>query len=460
MLDFIQKISRLKLRFEFETPPASPAPEIVFAEAETPKAIAHFEIIGIESVREKYASHWQIIRDHVHQIVRLIIKKHLDEGESFDALPPEQYVVTFLRNGAESTVAAERIRQSIITVFLKDTQLMEHLDIGVRVTEQKPANTQTGPVSAEELAQKRAQKQAQPGQENEKPLYIRASVPDSVIHLKSAHRADHFARNRPPLVRDENGVAILPSPLEFPIRPVWGLGQRAPGCFVATARHVMEDGTALEGYDVLPEDADEDMILELDLRTLRKLRVAMNASLHRNGTPAKILCPVHYKTVADDARAAVYAEAFATLVEDGLGDYVSLQLLHMPRALYGAELEKPIQALWKMTRHTVIMTPLDRSERDGLAQMGVTAVGIDLTPHADAPLPSLQTRMRHYTKIANRERMRTFVIGLERAELVTAAKRAGFTYLSGIALQEGDEASPAEGAARPVTLSAFGQGHA
>lgn len=337
--------------------------------ASSAKAQAHFDIIGLANVRDKHGAQWQVISGHVHKIVCLIIKQHLQDGESFDLLPPDQYVVTFLRSPAESTVAAERIRQNIISVFLKDTTLENILDIGV--------------------------------------------------HEKS-------------------GMVPLPPSIEFPFRPVWGIGKDMPGCFCVMIRRTADDGTILKGYDVLQENAqDDDSILELDLRTLRKLRIAMNATLRNCGTPARMLCPIHFRTLADERGAAVYAEAFTALHENGISNYVSLQLMHMPRKLAGVELESIIHAARCITKHFVVMTPLDRSERDGLAQAGVTAVGLDLSPYTRNPPADLQQRMLGFTKIAHRERMRTFVIGLEREDLVVAAKEASFTHMCGDALQAG-----------------------
>lgn len=389
--------------------------------------VAHFEIIGLDKVKQHYATHWPIIHDRVHQVVCMIIRKHLKSDESYNAMPPEGYIVTFMRSGTDAMLAAEAIRKSIEDIFLRDARIAQHMGIRMRMSANAQMDDDSMTSPADPAFQGRVKEK--------KAVYIRASVPDDALVFKSGSDEKN-GRLRPLLMRDDDGAAILHPALEIAYMPIIRQLDGKVGFHLCFPRLKMEDGSVLEGYDVLPEEADDDMILALDLKILNHIHAALlsvNADCH---TPTRVVCPIHYRTIMDPRKCKSYGAAYAKMRAKNMDKCISFQVINMPRALYGPELKTPINFLKSLCPRILVMSPWDRPADGALVEAGVNAVAIDFSGCGDKPDHILTQKMRNFTRQANKEKLLTLALGLSSAQLLNAARQAGFTHICGTALQE------------------------
>lgn len=366
---------------------------------------AHFEIIGLEDIKHSYRSCWPAIHDQVHQITRIVIKKHLREGEGFEPLPPDQYIVLLNRSVAEAAVCAENIRNSIMQIFMRDEKLASRLKMSYKMET----------VSAQSREQRKSVQ------------YIRASVVESAIVPRER---TEDARLRPLMLRDDDGVAILPPGIQVSFTPIVSLLDRKKACFYAYPKLEMDDDTILSGYNVLPEDADEEMVLKLDLKILERAYISMKALQPNCGGQTRMVVPVNFKTLSTPRSRERYKEAVERINKAGVGE-LSLLVRRMPRALFGAELKEPLSFARKLVNRVIVMRPWDRSPDGQLIKAGVTLIGLDLTTLQKVDKNMAVQKMRHFMRNAHKEKLATIAFGVDTPELAQLGMREGFGYLCG-----------------------------
>ncbi len=324
MLRYLKRLARAisSLRIEVRIRGDARADD---AAAKLPKRLhpqAQFEIIGLDAVRREYIAHWPSIHQRVHQIVQMIIRQNLQPGEDFRLVERDSYAISFHRDAEAARKCAASIRAAVMDLFIFDLKLK---DLGIQLSMHQPKHHPEHPADYSN---------------HEKKVFIRPSIDAAhVVPAQIAHGSDE--QHRPLLLRDDDGRGILPQGIEVVFSPIVALADGSRTCFAAFARLDLA-GQHLYGYDVLPLEADDDMILDLDVRTIRRICAVMQRMEKLHGYPSKMLCPVHYRTVADPLRLEQYLQAFAELQHHGYDRFVAMQLHHMPRALYGHELSQPI----------------------------------------------------------------------------------------------------------------------
>lgn len=415
MLQLLEKLSRFRFRFEFDDAnmaqalakegPSSSLPLKPTAHTKSPTEI-HFDIVGLDALREKSGGNWHALQTHVHQMARGIITKYLRVGEQFGRVRAERYILILNRTDVEAQLVAKNICKELIEVFSRDENVHGQLQAAL-----VNASLSTEAPKAVKPEHAKAESTLPP--------------PTETTRRKST--------SRPPMVRDEKQVGVMPSPLEYAYRAVWGMGSDRPSGVCLYPRFIMPDGGYLEGYDVLPEDADDDMILELDLRCLKRVHIAMKATHSSCGVATNMICPVHYKTINSRWRCERLADAFAALRADGLEEHITFQVMNMPRNLYGLDLKVSLGALKLLTSRIIAMTTLDRAQNDGLVNVGVTAVGVEFEGFAHMHLTpgQLKQKIQGYVDMARQEKISTFIFGVDTPDAMDLAEKYGFSHISG-----------------------------
>lgn len=369
---------------------------------------AHFEIIGLEAVKREYIAHWPSIHQRVHQIVQMIIRQHLQPGEDFRLAAQDRYVISFARDAEAAGRCANAIRAAVMDLFIFDLKMK---DLGVQ------------------MSMRFDERGFVPGVHGapEKPMFIRPSVHAKTVVSRDALFDDHDDGRRPLLMRNDDGRAVMPAGIEVVFSPVTSLADNTQTCLAAFAR--LDMGThQLYGYDVLPVDADDEMLLELDIRTISHVCQVMERMEKIHGYPSKVLCPVHYRTIADPLRRASYLLAFAELQRRGYDRFVAMQLNHMPRALYGNDLHQPIEILSRLSSRVVVMVPIDWTSTGELTAAGARAIGLDFQEMADMPPEAARIKMRCFVKQVNREKMASYIFAVQ-GPLKDIAAGSGFSHL-------------------------------
>ena len=386
---------------------------------------AQFEIIGLDAVRREYIAHWPSIHQRVHQIVQMIIRQNLQPGEDFRLVARDSYAISFHRDAESAHRCAANIRAAVMDLFIFDLKIK---NIGFQMSmhngqgehPEHPANFLNPP----------------------KKVFIRPSVEAThVVGVEHHQRSDNA--ERPLLLRDDDGRGILPHGIEIVFSPIEALADNSRTCFAGFARLDMA-GHYLYGYDVLPEDVDDDMILDLDMRTVTRVCQIMQRMEKLHGYPSKMLCPVHYRTVVDPARRDQYLQAFAQLQQHGYDRFVALQLHHMPRALYGNELRQPVEILSRLSSRVVVMVPLDWTSSGELSEAGARAIGVDFQDLAGMPPEVARVKMRAFIKQVNREKLQSYVFAVN-GPLKDIAQGAGFSHLCDCEVLPQFRSTPATG---------------
>lgn len=379
-----------------------------------PDMTTHFEIIGLEAVRRRYDLHWEQIEEKVHLVVSRIIGAHMQAGDSFLKISSSKYALTFVRtDAAAAKKRAADIRQKILDVFLSGELVGTRLDIQL----DEPRSTVLPPVPRKEGAGRDAAG---------RPLFFRpstqhAGIPCGVENLR--------APKRPVLLRGEDGHAILPSGLRFLSRRIWdtALSTAAGQRFFF---YLEMEGDKLFDYDVLPLDADDDMIAKMDMMMLSTVQQYLDKTIS-DDMPVRVVCPVHYRTVSGLAMREKYLQACRQMPDEVSKRYLAFEILHMPRALYGSALTDPIEALKKVGRGVILRCPLDHVAADTLMTSGATAVSTHCAHMTGRPPPSVEKQFAGFVRSCNKLKLRSYAFGLDSPELCDMAEKAGFGGLCG-----------------------------
>ena len=162
----------------------------------------------------------------------------------------------------------------------------------------------------------------------------------------------------------------------------------------------------------------------------------MKATKNSCGVATNMICPVHYKTINSRWRCERLADAFAALRADGLEEHITFQVMNMPRNLYGLDLKTSLGALKLLTPRIIVMNTLDRAQNDGLANVGVTAVGIEVDSFAAMHLTpgQLKQKIQGYIDMAHQEKISTFIFGVDTSDNMDLAEKYGFSHMIGKAV--------------------------
>lgn len=408
-----------------------------------PDMTTHFEIIGLESIRRRYDMHWQQIEEKVHLVVSHIIGAQMGAGDSFMKISPSKYALTFVRTDVKTAKRrAAIIRQQILDIFLSSELKNAQLDVRMeppratmplQAPQPRPSMVAPAPPRPEaSLEQMGMTPPAAPASNDlpddvsgTRPMYFRVLPPKGGVPVER-----NQGPMRPVLLRDEEGNAVLPPGIRFLYRRIWDVASASDAGQRFFFHLTMPDGSDLSDYDVLPVDADDDMIAQLDLMMLDAVQNYLQQTQAR-GEPVKVICPVHYRSLATARLRTAYIDVCNHLPAELGGQYLQFEVLHMPRALYGTALTDPITALKKVSRGVILRCPLDHVAEDTLVSSGAMAVST-LCAHMDGrPQPAIERHFGNFVRSCNKLRMRSYAFGLDTPELCEAAEKAGFGGLCG-----------------------------
>jgi hypothetical protein len=432
-----------KVRGEFAAPPSAESSfqkMIRAMSGKKPDMTTHFELIGLEPLRRRYDLHWAEIEDKVHLVVRRIIGTYLQDGDSFSRISSDKYAVTFAHTDAETAKKrAADIRQHILDVFLSNAALGKQMDIRMgspHPTAPQPrdalqgATTKSGQLELA-TAQYRGlshDHDMAPQGPPAGPIFYRALRPKGGVLV--ACGTEKAGQVRPVLIRDDNGEAVMPPGIAFRARRIWDLATARASGQRYFFHLVMPNGTELFDYDVLPVDADDDMVAQLDMQMLASVAEHL-AQTAADEIPVKILCPVHYRTVSNPRLRVKYIEAANKIQPEVSRRRLGFELLHMPRALYGTALTDPIAALKQVSRGVIIRCPLDHMAEDTWQSSGAMGVSTHTGDLVGKPLPAVEAKFRTFVRAANKLKLRSYAFGLDSPELCDAAEKTGFGGLCG-----------------------------
>jgi hypothetical protein len=385
-----------------------------------------FEVIGLESLRCRFDTHWEMIEDKVHQVVQLIIAKHLSQEDIFIPISKMHYGILFSNTSRKAAQKkATEIRQEILDTFLKDTTFKADVDI------------QMGPayyvakVAARKLKLHAKEVRAEGQAAASSALHYRAHVTEA----STCAVAESKPYTRPPLLLDENGHGILSRNIEYRYRAIYDQGSGT----ISALRYMYYLSTSAGGelyeYDVLPEEADEDMYLRLDIEMLNVIADRLRNKTHIEQTKKirpKLICPVNYKTLSNAQTRDAYARHLRLLAKNTSFKHLGFEILFMPRALYGPALRDPLSTLRRFSSYVVVRcAEIDAFPEESYREAGAIGVSVFCASLSRLPSMAAHAKFQRFVRAANKYKLRSYAFGLDTEALCIDAENAGFSCLCG-----------------------------
>src|SRR5690606_9888856 len=142
--------------------------------------------------------------------------------------------------------------------------------------------------------------------------------------------------------------------------------------------------------------------LELDLKMLEAVAQAHEQRGNGHADDVKLLCPVHYKTLANPELRKKYLQACKQIPIGGVNPKIGFEIQHLPRALYGAALAEPLKALSQVSRFVIVRCPIDARMEEAYHAAGASGVSVHCSRLAGQPLESVHRHFVSFVRGANK----------------------------------------------------------
>ena len=421
-LRYLHPLNKIHIRISFElyqplqvkalplVTPVLPADVSRLVDKGKKASAAKLSVIGLEKLQAHYGANWEKIAEKVHLIIGLILKKHLAEMDEFVAVKGNAYILLFGNaDEKQAQEKCEKISVDIYATFLKDKMLAS---LGLSLT--------TAVAEVDPKTKKLAELGDILDQKARKSLEVR-DFPDMTV-ATAPKLENHF---------DSTGKAILPSGLEIHFRPLLDVQTRAVTGFSCVPYY--DPGVPLEGYDVLMHDQRDntDLLAQIDQLALSRVRLQIMA-LAKKGRKAVFICPVHYKTLSDIPRSAVYLQFCAAL---GLDERQSLmfEIVGIPKSLDQPGVKGAIALVRPHGKAVMARTQIERQTKSNLTGVGIDILSVDI--RADVGFEAvLVPKMKTFMIGIKEDKMKAFATGLSNVYLARAAAGAGFSAVGGAAI--------------------------
>ncbi|BAE50595.1 hypothetical protein [Paramagnetospirillum magneticum] len=269
----------------------------------------------------------------------------------------------------------------------------------------------------------------------------KAAVVDGAARTKADPNWQPVATERPPAEIDPGLEATPPMPgdaaLSMVWRPTWMDEGEVIGAYRAQVLRVDQPGQpAYEGSRAYPGPGDESIPL-IDRFTagaaVRGIKAAM-----ADGSPARIIVPLHWGSLGTTARMSVLAP-FADIPEAVRARGLIIDVFGVPATLSPVPLAEAIAALGPLCREVMVRVPLSNPALARAASAGARSVSIDLAelPNADKTdddhLLAALLRVRSEALGAG---LGVSVWGVRRRKVVVGTVLGGFAMMNGPGLMK------------------------
>ena len=427
-LGYFHPLNKIHLRIAFEryqpAPVAKPLPEkrqivdpgiIQLIDKGKKASAAKLGVLGIEKLQAHYGANWERVTEKVHAVIALILKKHMTPDDAFAPVKDNAYILLF--GNADEKEAADKCRKiadDIYAVFLRDKKLGGlglGLSSAISAVDAQTAAKIKNPAELQDMLDQR---------------------PVQALEIKDFPVAEpqRTAANREPAF-DQNGKPVLPPELEIYFRPLLDVQTRlvtgfsCVPCFGPLSDH--------EGYDVLAgEHRDNpDLLAQIDQLVLSRARLQLMA-LEKKKRQSMFICPVHYKTLSDVMRSAVYLQFCAALATDEKKTLI-FEIVGIPKSLDAPGVKGAVNTIRPFGKAVMARTQVERQAKSNLAGVGVDILSVDVCPQPGLE-GALVPQMKAFMAAAREDKMKAFVTGISSVYLARAAAGAGFNAVGGGAI--------------------------
>ena len=383
--------------------------------------------INIHPFYMAYQHRWNDLEPSLDKLVRAVARRHVRTTHMMRRCNEYAWRLTVggvTQNNLEMIAAA--IQEDVLLILEQDARRRDRPPVpehqtarhGVQHSAGTAAPSHGGATARENVLHGNSSDPFNPT----RPLFFRACLGKA-----SAGKT----KTRPPLLFDGEGRALLPEGLQMGMRSILYRGNEGMTSFLINP-HLVFDDCLLEDHDVLPQDAPPELVLDLDLAIFARARDLLLSLKQRGLENRKVVCPLHYRSLAEHASAQRYLDALALLPAD-LRALLGFELHHLPKPWYAPALAPLLSPLRAHGCTLYARNGLDIGDAKSLADCGITGVGVNFSDIPESP--DLPRRADKFIQSANRARLRTLACGLDTPSLLNTAKRAGFSRFSGDAVQ-------------------------
>lgn len=379
--------------------------------------------VNLDEIREHYAEKWAQIQDLVYRGVANIIDQHLTIDD-FYTRRQSAFMIVFPnlseREAAEKCLA---IAEDVQKHFLGHDLELPPLDVQSTVA---TVSGELGLRSVTEVDEMLAD--AAPAAE------VLAQEPPSAGTPAIARAADPADASTPalPSAPAENDPSEWQTPkrsrIDLRYRAMWHTRSKTVASYLCTPYFGDEAGANRLGVRVARETGNAERLAALDIRVVTKV-VDDLAQRFSDAQSAFVICPVHFRTLAEPSTRKRFVEVLARLPAQHK-DRLVAEVIQPSERFTEMDVALIKSVLGPLTRAYLARLPLWGCDLSVLAQGGVDAVGVDLSDY-DLPEAKVLPALEEFALAANTAGLRCYVHGLPSLSLTTAAVCAGFDNIDG-----------------------------
>lgn len=368
-------------------------------------------LIGLEKVREKLGKRWKPSQNKIHATIKSIINTRLTPQDVHIKYDDVSYLIVFTSLGSrEAQIKCSVINEEILNKLLGSKSGAEFVDV-------KKVNIgEDNRVQFENLPK------------------LEDIVGDTIRNL-SENNQEGESQDRQISVARKQDVGLIDEDVQFIFRPLVTLKTKIISTFMCMPVRARLNGFA-SGYDVLENPSDPSRILALDMRTLEIGIGALN-SLLAEEKKSLVELPVHFETLANFERRLHYIKAVNEMFS-GNEKRVVFEIVGLPDGIPQVRLSEMVSTLHPHSRAVMARFSLDHTSFPEFRTGGLHAVGIDLYA-TDEKEAVIMKKMEVFVTSADKNHLKTYVLGLRSISLFTAAVTEGFDYIAGHALTAASE---------------------
>ncbi len=229
-----------------------------------------------------------------------------------------------------------------------------------------------------------------------------------------------------------NATNGAPSPeLVFSYLPMWHVPRTVVSGYLGQLGLRLQ-GQVVRTSKLVPEGTRPEIVAALDIFVLRQVLSDLCRMLENEAINALIV-PVHYATLTSGPTRDRYFR-LCNAVPTKLRRFIVYEIVGSSEGSWHSQLFEAVSTIKRFCRAVLFRCDVDYEHFEGLAGMGIFAVGTELAQNDGLTDTAIIRKVEEFATRANRFKLRTYIHGLGRKTEVTAAVCAGYHHIGGEAI--------------------------
>lgn len=395
---------------------AAPKLRAIFHQQITASA-GSLHLVGLESLKDRLGPRWDAVADRVMMVTERLLVQTLSPADAWFRYDGERFVVVFSH--------LDRAQAGLICANIV-TQLQKIL-LGEADTQSIQVHSAVAVVGQDLIFQSSSLKDMLDEVVHAKapaPVAAAAAAPVSVPAPASAAALTAEAE----VNWATRQVGGTPSgKVEVLYRPVWDRRNKVLSIYLARAMIPRPGRMARWGYDCVDDPEDFQQVLHLDLTVFDQALEAY-ADLYRNQFRYFLALPVHFESLATQARRAQYLARLRAIPPE-FRPFIYFYVVAMPSGVPTSRASDIASVLRPFSRGIIVVVDIGCTDLPALAAAGIPVVHLILPPAARPARWGVD--MAHFVRDVEKQRMQASIEGVDVAAMEACAEAAGFNYLAG-----------------------------